>query len=107
MKAKEMSDAGVRNIVYATINSAVVDWRRAAVYLYKEIGVSPLKIDREFEIRFKCNKKVVSRIRKIKDAEIFFRGETYEFYSKTLDCYVEPERLLKELDKRALEDVLK
>lgn len=107
MKAKEMSDVGVRNIIYATINSAVTDWRRAAVYLYKEIGVSPLKIDYAFEERFKCNKKIVSKIKKIKDAEIFFKGETYEFYSKTLDCYIEPERILKELDKRALEDVLK
>lgn len=106
MKAKEISDAGVKNIVYETINSAVNEWKKAAAYLYKEIGVNPLRIDRAFEERFRCNRKVVSRLKKLKEAETFFKGETYEFYSKTLDCYIEPDRLLKELNKRALEDVL-
>lgn len=106
MKAKEISDVGVRNIIYATINSAVDEWKRAAVYLYKEVGVNPLMIDRDFEERFRCNRKIVSRLKELKDAEIFFKGETYEFYSETLDCYIEPNRLLKELSKRALEDVL-
>ena len=106
MKTREIADGGVRNIIYATINSAVNDWKRAAVFLYKETGVDPLKVDSTFSNRFRCNKKVVHRIKNLKSSESFFKGPTYEFYSKTLDCYVEPGRLLKELKDRALEDVL-
>lgn len=107
MKAQEISDIGVKNIILETINSAVNEWKRAAVYLYKETGVNPLTIDSSFDERYRCNKKVVSRIVKIRETESFFRGNTYEFYSRTLDCYIDPERLLNELNKRALEDVLK
>ena len=107
MKAKNISDVGVRNIIYEVIISGTNEWKKAAVYLRKETGVDPLKVDHAFENRYRCNKKVMSRIKDLKDAEVFFRGETYEFYSKTLDCYIEPERLLNELNKRTLDEVLK
>lgn len=107
METKNISDAGVKNIIYETITSGANEWKKAAAYLRKETGVDPLKIDYAFENRFRCNKKVMSRIKELKDAEVFFRGDTYEFYSKTLDCYIEPDRLLTELNKRVLEQVLK
>lgn len=107
MKAENLSDDGVRNIVYETINSAVNEWKRAAVYLYKNTGEDPLKIDHAFDERFRCNKRIMSKVKEIRNAERFFKEKTYEFYSKTLGCYVEPDRLLEEINKRALEDVLK
>lgn len=107
MKAEYLSDDGVRNIVYETIVSAVNEWKRAAVYLYKNTGEDPLKIDHAFDERFRCNKRIMSKVGQLRDAERFFKGKIYEFYSKTLDCYVEPNRLLEEINKRALEDALK
>ena len=107
MKTDSISDIGVKNIIYETIISGVNEWKKAAAYLVKETGVNPLKIDFAFENRYRCNKRVMSRIRDLKEAEVFFRGDTYEFYSKTLDCYIEPDRLLKELNDRVLDDVLK
>lgn len=107
MKVNELSDAGVENIIYATINSAITDWVRSAAYLYREVGGNPLKVNRGFEDRFRCNKRIMSKIKTLKDAESFFKGETYEFYSKTIGCYFDPETILRRLNDRALEAALK
>lgn len=107
MKTKEIADSGVRNIIYATIGSAVNDWKKSAAFLCKETGVNPLKVDSDFSNRYRCNKRIISRVKDLKDAELFFIGSTYEFYGKTLDCYIEPDYLLRELYDRVLEDILK
>ena len=107
MKAKDISDIGMKNIVYETIKSGVNEWIRAAAYLRKNTGVDPLELDQFFDDRYRCNKRIVSRLKDLREAESFFKGETYEFYAKTLDSYIEPNRLLRELNKRSLELALK